>query len=526
MKNIFKALKFPFVSLLILLSFIACDKDFNVIESEVLGEENANFFTDSMILPIVAHNKKVEAVQINNLASNLLGVFNDPAYGRTTASIISQLTPTTFGPSIFGTNPVLDSVAYSIPYFSRLTEVDVTTETSKYAIDSVYGNPSKPFKLTIYQNNYYLRDFDPNGDVNNTQNYFSKSTDITNPNHNFALDGTQTIDFDNHLGEKLIETTLTPGSEQVTLLPPGFRLLVKDDLESIAFWKSTILDKREDAVLANANSFRNYFRGLYLKAEAIGDDGNMILLDLESANITLYFTKGASDARIQGEYVLNFSGNILNSFINDYNITLEDGDQNLGDQKLYLKGTEGSMAVVNLFPTPEDLQNFKDQFLDADGNQVRLINEALLIIREDESVETNGNPDFHNSDRIFAYDIKNNTTTIDYDIDPIESNEALNSKTLSLGNRDTSGRYKIRLTEHLNSILQQDSTNFKIGLVLSTNVNYTSISETLNSGNSDINGVPAAAVISPRGTVLYGSNDNVPESNRLQLKIFFTETRK
>ena len=66
MKKTFKALKFSTVFLLLLASFIACDKDFSVIESDVLGVENANFYTDSLVLPILAYNKKLDAVQINN----------------------------------------------------------------------------------------------------------------------------------------------------------------------------------------------------------------------------------------------------------------------------------------------------------------------------------------------------------------------------------------------------------------------------------------------------------------------------
>jgi hypothetical protein len=105
---------------------------------------------------------------------------------------------------------------------------------------------------------------------------------------------------------------------------------------------------------------------------------------------------------------------------------------------------------------------------------------------------------------------------------------------ISLSQRDTiTGKFKIRLTEHLNNILLRDSTNTKIGLVLSTNVNADYIERTggigtfigaeiLNS-DDDVTEIPASALITPRGTVLYGSNSNVPEGKRLKFKIFFTE---
>ena len=208
MKKTFKALKFPTVFLLFLASFIACDKDFSVIESDVLGIDNANFFTDSLLdTPISAYNKKLEALQINNLPSNLLGVFDDPDYGRTTASIVTQLTPTTFDED-FGTNPVIDSVVISIPYFSTITGIDASnSDKSTYSLDSLYGNKNASIKLTIYQNNYFLRDFDPSGEINSIQNYFSMAEDLVDPTHNYALNGSQSIDFDNHLGEMIIDTT-------------------------------------------------------------------------------------------------------------------------------------------------------------------------------------------------------------------------------------------------------------------------------------------------------------------------------
>ncbi len=536
MKKTFKALKFTTVFLLFLASFIACDKDFSVIESEVLGIDNANFTVKDTSISVVAYNKKLEALQINNLPSNLLGVFNDPDYGKTTASIVTQLTPTTFSED-FGINPVIDSVVINIPYFSTVTGIDpVNSAAFTYSLDSVYGNENASVKLSIYKNNYFLRDFDPSGEVNSAQNYFSKAEDLINPTHNYVLNGSETIDFDNHLGDLIYENAdFKPSTEAEelweisatdtvkTFVAPALRISfeseVNEDADEIAFWQQTIVEQNGDPVLSNANNFRNYFRGLYFKTEAIGNDGNMVLMNLgaSDANITIYYTKGEETARTQDNYVLNFSGNRLNTFINEFNVPLEDGDKNNGDETLYLKGLEGSMAVVDLFPTEEAKQNFRNRFIDPDsGKFLKLINEAYLEIHEDVT-----DADFHLYDRIYAYDVKNNTTTIDYQIDPTESNIAFSSKIFSLGQRDSTGKFKIRITEHLNNIIQNDSTNYKIGLVVSNNVNVTSISRVLNS-NDDVTGVPTASVISPRGTILHGSNAIV-EDKKLILKVFFTE---
>ena len=64
-----------------------------------------------------------------------------------------------------------------------------------------------------------------------------------------------------------------------------------------------------------------------------------------------------------------------------------------------------------------------------------------------------------------------------------------------------------------------DSTNTKLGLVLSNNVTYTTNAEILNSEHT----VPAASIITPRGNVMYGSNDNVPADRKMKLEIYYTE---
>lgn len=546
MKNKIIALKFPAFFLLFVITFIACDRDFNVIESDVLGKGNTNFTTNDTIISVLAYNKKLDSLQINNLASNLFGIFNDPAYGKTTASIVTQITPVFYNPD-FGIDPVIDSVVVNIPYFSTVIGVDDEGNTT-YSLDSIYGNQTSEIKLTIYQNNYFLRDFDPTSELNSTQNFYSNA----NSTSNSVFTGNSIVNFDDHIVTTIHEDTVfLPSAEAIELWTisdgdttktrsaPAYRVVLNDP-EDILYWKNTILEREGTSDLSNSNNFYNYFRGLYIKAESVSSDGNMILLNLNSssANISIYYTKGIAEARTQSNYNFTFNGKKLNTFINDYNlINLQNGDKTFGDEKLYLKGTSGSMGVIDLFENEQGLENFISRYRVSDGNGgyekdtstglyilKRLINEAHLEIYEDETINTGSfGSDFHRFDRIYAYDIKNNSPTVDYQLDPTENNSAFSSKIISLGQRDTiSGKYKIRLTEHLNSILLRDSTNTKIGLVLSNNVNYNVTNEILNS-NDDVTEFPPAAIISPRGTIIHGSNSNVPENKKLKLKIFFTE---
>ncbi|WP_100611154.1 DUF4270 domain-containing protein [Confluentibacter lentus] len=554
MKKIFKALNLTGVSLFLIISFIACDKDFSTIESDVLGEDNINFNTDRVSLPVIAYNKKLDSLQINNLSSNLLGVFNDPAFGQTIASIITQVTPATYDPD-FGDNPVIDSVVLSIPYFSR-----ALTDSTYTISDSLYGN--SPIRLSIYKNNYFLRDFDPNSPTNARQNYYSKANGSINNTDNFALTNNTVINFDTNKGELLKDTIFTPSSKAIVTKTIGEDSTITRSRSVPAlrfkldpsFWTTTIINKGGQSELSNENNFKNYFRGLYLKAEPINGNGNLVLLNIAStaSNITIYYSKDDSAAtgeRTQDSYVLNIAGNRLNTFINNYTVPLGNGNKTLGDEKLYLKGTEGSMAIVDLFGGMVDcdgdgildtsaLDCFKETYRVPDGNGgykkdnsgnyilKQLINEARLVIYEDEAMVST-TTDYHKYDRIYAYDIKNNIPTIDYlSYDPTtNTNNPLSSKIISLGQRDPQLlKYKIRLTEHLNNILIRDSTNTKIGLVLSSNVNLSNNSSILNS-NDIVTNIPAVSIITPRGTILHGTNTNVPENKKMTLEIFFTKPK-
>lgn len=554
MKKTFNALKLPGIFLLMIISFIACDKDFSVIDSDVLGRENSNFTAVHDTLPVIAYNKKLEALQINGLASNLLGVYVDPAYGKTTASIVTQVSPTTLSPD-FGDNTSIDSVILKIPYYNRVTGIDDDGNTTYTIQDSLYGEDSdgsiNPFKLSIYKNNYFLRDFDPNSGLDATQLYYSKADGTISNTDNFVLNGSSVINFDSNKGDLLLDTIITPSAKSEELWEISTTDTVKTRIVpqlriklDTLFWSNTIIKKEDDLVLSNSNNFNDYFRGLYFKAEAQNENSSMVLLNLASseANITIYYSEDSTveGERTQSTYTLNFSGNILNTFINDFNVTLQDGDETLGDDKLYLKGTEGSMAIVDLFESDDALLDFIDEYriTDSEGNYEKengtgdyilkqLINDAQLIIYEDEIMQTYpkdsiGN-DYSTFDRIYAYDIDNNQPTIDYFFDVTDNTtEPFNSKFISLGQRikddNNVAKYKIRLTEHLNNILLTDSTNTKIGLVLSTNVNYTNNSQVLESDDA----VPAASLLTPRGTILHGTNTS-NEEKKMRLEIFFTE---
>lgn len=529
-----KALKLSSILVLTTVVFVACDKDFSSIESDIAGEQN--FSTQFEKFPVTAYSKKLNPVQTNGLPSNLLGVYKDQTLdGITTANVVTQIVPTTFNPD-FGSDVVIESVILTIPYFVT-NKGDDGLGNTLYDIDSLFGNA--PIKLSIYRNNYFLSDTDP-ANIGESQDFYSNAN--------------ETIMFDNHLGELLYENlSFVPNPDEIIIEEENDEGVL-EEVERIApslrvallnpgglFWETLLGTNATEPLtqLSNANNFKNYFRGLYFKVEAIGNDGNMLMLNFanSAANITVNYTNESVPGTItESTFVMNFNGNRLNTFTNDFNMPLQNGDPIDGDENLFLKGGEGSMAIINLFDgkntdTDDSFDNtfetFKKLFVDVDATtgefikSKRLINEVNLIFYVNRNLIQGDEPD-----RIALYDLKNNFPIFDFFADPsATTTDPLNSRIIysPVLERDEVTkdgiRYKIRLTEHLNSIILRDSTNVKLGLVVSTNVNELQRSKILNEDDQVVIG----SVLSPRGTVLHGSHPNVPEDQRVQLEIFYTE---
>src|SRR5574343_221056 len=122
-----------------LFGLVSCDKDFNSLDSDVLGDDHFDM-EKYEVQNLVAYTKSTGAVQTNNLAINALGIYNNPVFGTTKAHFVTQVQLATVEPTI-GDNPeiqAIDSVYLYVPYFSTLKET-VDSENI-YELDSIYGN--------------------------------------------------------------------------------------------------------------------------------------------------------------------------------------------------------------------------------------------------------------------------------------------------------------------------------------------------------------------------------------------------
>lgn len=89
--NFFKQSTIPtFLGMFSILGIlVSCEQDLTTVGSGVVGNEP--FTTGKEVYDVFAFNKNIEAIQTNKLPVYQLGAYNDPIYGKTKASVTSQL---------------------------------------------------------------------------------------------------------------------------------------------------------------------------------------------------------------------------------------------------------------------------------------------------------------------------------------------------------------------------------------------------------------------------------------------------
>lgn len=527
---------------LIIVLLTSCEDEYKELGAGIINIQNINI--QNQTYPLKTYNKRITPFQSNGMPSNLLGYYNDSNFGSTTVEFLAQLTPGLYSPN-FGDNTTLDSVVLTIPYYS-------SRDGDNYILDSVYGN--SPIKLSIYRNNFFLRNFDPASDLDESQRYFSNgalsSSEIMNQNE---LEGELLFSSNEFLPSNNAITLITRDDdgeiETSETIDPSFRVKLEDNLP-LNFWETTIFNKEDSEELSSANNFYNYFRGLYFKVEPLNsDEGSLFLMNFSSSNAHLklfytYETTLATTDEIterQGSYDLSFSGNrttlINNNFNTNFLQTINNANDVQGDELLYLKGGEGSMAVIELFAEDENgygfeefLEEFREIINPNETNErrviKRLINEAFIEFYVDESI-TDSNDDLPL--RVYVHDLDNDIPLIDYLEDPTINPATSDSKFFHLvplaaeidSDGNESRKYKVRITEHVNSIISNDLTNLRLGLFVSSNVGVTNSLKFL-SYDELARGIPTGTALSPKGVILHGSSSN-NLLKRAKLNIYYTD---
>lgn len=413
---------------------------------------------------------------------------------------------------------------------------DTATASNRYPIkrdlDSIYGNRDMPFNLKVERSTYFLRDLDPNSNFQEAQEFYSSQQFSPTFVSELLFEGEVTISNEQTLFfvEDDPETEDDESLETPERIEPGIRVPL-----DAAFFQTNILDKEGQSELLSTDNFKEFFRGLHLSVSSQGED-IMLLLDLTSARITIDYEYDAADdgevVKVDKQYVLNLitrtgsgaiSGNAINTLNNDAfpPEILNNLDNGLNASRIYLKGGAGSYTEIKLF----DEHNGEDILNQIKANNW-IINEANLVFYVDrDALDAAGTT--YEPPRLYLYNAETNLPIYNPNTENSVAETAfglfLNYDGFVEKVDDMGIKYTVRITDHINNLVIRDSTNATLGLSLTPDIRLSLATNTMLAGNIEQE-IPSGSIISPLGTVLFGSNVPDSEDRKLKLEIFYTET--
>ncbi|MCB9425774.1 MAG: DUF4270 domain-containing protein [Flavobacteriales bacterium] len=495
-----KILSNSWVAVLVVFLLISCDKEFVDAGSTILDGDQ--YTLPSYSSSIETKNIFFNAVETGNLPVNSIGVYNhkNTDFGTLNHSFVSQVSLPVLNPEI-GEVESIESVTLSVPFYSTLTGVD-DKGNGVYELDSIYGDYEKSrLILKVHESNYLMSDF--SSDLISKRKYFSNEGSTFKANL-----GVQDLVKDTIV---LSKTSIPFTDENGTTINLSPRVFMKMDT---TFFRQKIFDLT--AELATQEKFKRHFRGLFFETELVEGDGMLMNLNFAKAQIIIrYKEKNPAGGTLPKIMYISLSGHTANFF--DQNEAKAIAD------RLVLKGGNGAIAEIELFGTKDELKELqKDPFL---------INEANLVFKVDHQLM---NQETQLPERIYVYDMQNDTTLVDYRNDFTTGKTfKFNKKVFSgLKEKDAQGQYqyKVRITEHVHKILQSsdNSLNVKLGVSLTDNILDTSKRKSngkYEDGKDVTVNLPLAHTYSPFGVILYNEKGDNQEKNKLELEIHYSKPK-
>ncbi|MGY8945886.1 MAG: DUF4270 family protein [Flavobacteriales bacterium] len=403
-----------------------------------------------------------------------------------------------------------------------------------YELDSLMGNFDAKFKLKVSELEYFLRPYDPENNFESYQKYYSSNNIPDNFSGAVLFDDEIEINSNELVfyNEDDPETEEDDESETIKeRLTPRIRVPLDND-----FFQSKILNKEGSSDLANTENFKLFFKGIVVDAYDFSDPLLMILNFSEAEIRIVYeyqkYDKNDTDddtsddviESIEENYMLNLNGIKLNSFKHDnYPTIITDAinDTINNAETVYLKGGEGIMAEIELFK-----DNDGNDVLEEIRNKEWLVNEANISIYINKDMLSSSGGIIEPA-RLYLYDIDNKAPLIDYFIDNSAGAKDYQNKIVHGGSieldEDKNGlMYKIRISEHIKNVIRKDSTNVKLGLVVSSDISNSMNVEVKNKESMTF--TPTSSAINPLGTALIGpSPSDEYYKKRMRLDLYYTK---
>lgn len=615
-----------------LLATIACEKDFNTIGTGIIGNEN--FRPGDTAINVFAYNRRLKAYRADNLPIYKLGDYTHPVYGKTSASIVTQLSLAVQNPN-FGSfsqttengaatddneftvaeNETVTKVYLDIPFFSNVLgdsdgdgalddidpnprsrdadedndgviepldtddadpqtdydgdgvadedestngtspylpdtdfdgipdgeddDQDLANAPQRYEIDSVFGNKLATMNFKVSLLTFYLTELNPNPNAPFSQvpeyfttfNYNAFASNTLFEQSDFQINTDEILLFENEDNE---DTEDVDESQNVSgRLSPRIRVELDKD-----FFQQSIINQEGSDNLASQPNFQNFLRGLLIEADVPSED-LLMLFNLTGANVQIRYNyqrirnTGTTDDPVYEQYTdstsfnLNLGGGI-NKAVNLVNeeipsgITSQINEQNAS--RLFLKGGQGIFTEIALFDEESDGETLQALRLKA---KKWLINEANLVFYIDDE-QLNANGAVQPPDRVYLYNLTDNLPLSDYVADVLFGGTGglVYDGQLQKNSSGTGIKYKIRITDHVNRVLKSDSTNVRLGLALTSNIQISNNLTGILNNDEEVK-VPLANAVNPLGTILFGNNVEAAFADKkLMLEIYFSELKE
>lgn len=523
-------------------SVISCEDDISDVGSGLLDTgSNANVF----YVDLVSYNTNNDSIRSDEkvLINGILGVYEEPVFGRTKAKFISQVRLGTLSPN-FGTNPNVDSVFLHIPVFTKaLEDVDVDTtyvyvgenesptDTATmvikrtYKLDSIYGNTDLPMTLKVKEVSEYLYSQD--------STYYSNPA-LGNPNCASCSNFNQIDVFPEILGSTIVKKSFSTyerrkKSEPESVPPVTIKVPLSND-----YFKTKFIDNQNSNDLASQSTFiRNFFRGIELTIEE--NQGFFFNFNPNMYISMSYSYDDTSENAPEGAPKLNGTFNLtcssywdsvighnvqINQFehanrSSQFTNAYQNPDMVNGASRLYLAGMDGTKAVIKL--NQDQLNEIKNNVQNNDWAIVG----AELIFHVDDSYG------FKNAPYIFGWHgYKEGTKWLQKNFSDVmvfsggyPNNVTVNPK---YNYKDNDKKYTIRITDYIKSIVERNEVMQDQELIISLgnyllapSSSYASVLNVLDPFSND-------RAYNPHRVVLHG-NASEDAAKQLRLKVYYTK---
>ena len=411
-----------------------------------------------------------------------------------------------------------------------------------YEIDSIYGNRNASFDLKVYELTYYLHHLDIENNFEYNAQYFS--------DQDFYANGFS--------GQVLHDENINLNFEEVPILyyqdDPETTVIETDQVEyyesprirvplNVEFFQRRLMNFEGLDQLKNADNFNHHLRGLIVKADNFSDDLYM-LLDISNAQVVLEYnynwynskgTENTDDDVIErrkksnampfgGVYVNHYSYQDPNEKVQQVISSSEEGTPS---NRIFLQGPRLTSRIKLFTENEFDLPNVIHEL----ASQDVIINEANLVLNIDKSAHDVSHDLLPN--RLYLYSYNNGATiedynkdfTIDYNLASVNANKYVFGGMLEYDSDNKPDRYKFNITNHVNNIINKDSLNIDLGLVVNSNIEDITLRRAFTNPQNNKTLIPTSVIVSPYSVVLYGShpNDSISFYKRLSLEVLYTK---